>query len=431
MRKRSTSTEFISKSIQLHGPRYDYTDVIYVNNHTKVKIKCKTHGIFLQTPNCHLSGSGCPCCAPNKKMTTETFVSRSLKLHGDKYDYSNVKYTNNYTKVKIKCKIHGIFLQIPNDHLMKCGCPACGSVYKPSTTEYIYKVNIVHNNLYDYSRVVYSGAHKKITIICKNHGEFLQRASDHLNGFGCPKCSGKNKKTTEEFIKISSEIHHNKYDYSSTIYDNSQTPIAIICPIHDKFFQKPYTHQSGSGCPLCSIDNKTLTTSEFIERAVAIHGDRYAYNLTNYTGRKFNITIICKTHGEFIQQANCHLIGAGCPRCNQTGYSQASIKWIEDIMAVNNIYIQHALNTGEYRIPNTKYKVDGYCEETNTIYEFHGDCFHGNPTKYNETDKCNPFSDLNAGELYQQTINRELHIKELGYNLVVMWETDYKRINQK
>ncbi|MGI0076624.1 MAG: DUF7487 domain-containing protein [Nitrosopumilaceae archaeon] len=106
-------------------------------------------------------------------------------------------------------------------------------------------------------------------------------------------------------------------------------------------------------------------------------------------------------------------------------FSYKCIQWLESIMQEENIFIQHAQNIGEYRILNTRYSVDGYCKETNTIYEFHGDMFHGNPKIFKSHELCNPFSDLTAGELYQKTIQRENKIKELGYNLDVMWENDF------
>ena len=105
----------------------------------------------------------------------------------------------------------------------------------------------------------------------------------------------------------------------------------------------------------------------------------------------------------------------------------AAIRWMESIMASENIFIPHAANTGEYNIPTTRYKADGYCVETNTVYEFHGDCFHGNPDIFSPTDCPNFYRpELTAAELYATTIVRENEIKALGYNLVVMWENDFK-----
>ena len=138
--------------------------------------------------------------------------------------------------------------------------------------------------------------------------------------------------------------------------------------------------------------------------------------------------IICKEHGEFLQRPACHNLGMGCRKCISR-HSKSQIKWLDFISSYNKIQIQHAENKGEYIIPNTRYSADGYCEETNTIYEFHGDFWHGNPKKYNPIDM-NIVTNKTYGELYQNTIEREKQIKDPGYNLVVIWESDWSKINK-
>jgi len=117
--------EFINKSNIVHDDKYDYSFVNYVNSKTKVRIICLKHGEFWQTPSNHLSGHGCSKCGGRYKLTTEEFIIRSNKIHNNKYNYSEVKYFNNKTKVKIKCPNHGIFLQRPDAHLRGQGCPKC------------------------------------------------------------------------------------------------------------------------------------------------------------------------------------------------------------------------------------------------------------------------------------------------------------------
>jgi hypothetical protein len=93
-----------------------------------------------------------------------------------------------------------------------------------------------------------------------------------------------------------------------------------------------------------------------------------------------------------------------------------------------NIIIQHGKNDEEFKIPNTRFKADGYCKKTNIIYEFHGDYWHGNPNIYEPNEET--YFGKTFGELYQQTLEREQLIKNLGYNLVVMWEYDWNKINK-
>ena len=156
----------------------------------KVNIICKHHGAFWQRKENHLSGSGCPECFGVKKSTTPEFISKAIAIHGEKYDYSLSIYQNAITKVKIICPHHGIFERTPNAHLdirKSSGCPSCST--KSSTQSFVSRASIIHNNKYDYSHVYYKHSRKKVKIICNIHGEFEQQPADHLNGQGCPGCA--------------------------------------------------------------------------------------------------------------------------------------------------------------------------------------------------------------------------------------------------
>ena len=153
----------------------------------------------------------------NKKLTTDDFIERAKKIHGNQYDYSEVNYINNHTKVKIYCPKHGYFNQAPVNHVnMKQGCPKCGierntDRQKSNTDEFKRRASEIHNNFYDYSKVDYTRGHNKITIICPKHGEFQQTASAHLSGRRCPDCAQESsiekhtKWTKEEVYKEASK----------------------------------------------------------------------------------------------------------------------------------------------------------------------------------------------------------------------------------
>lgn len=130
MRKKLTTEEFIYKAREVHGDKYDYSLVNYINNHTTVRIVCPIHGEFEQKPVYHINcKSGCPKCSNYNKVkrkTKEQFIKDAQQIHGDRYDYSQVKYINNKTKVKIFCREHGIFKQTPHAHIqLQQGCPFC------------------------------------------------------------------------------------------------------------------------------------------------------------------------------------------------------------------------------------------------------------------------------------------------------------------
>lgn len=193
----------------------------------------------------------------SKKLTTEEFVKRAREVHGDKYDYSKVKYVDIHTEVCIICPKHGEFLQKPSYHLRGNGCSKCGVVSKQkklssTTKEFIKKAREVHGNKYNYSKVKYVNSHTNICIICPEHGEFKQTPSMHLEGHGCPKCAGVGKLNTIEFINRARDVHGDKYDYSKIEYVDANTKVRIICPKHGEFKQTPAAHLKGQGCPNCN-----------------------------------------------------------------------------------------------------------------------------------------------------------------------------------
>ena len=121
-----TIDEFIKKAKKIHGDKYDYKLVNKLSENKKIQIICKEHGMFEQYYHHHLKGSGCPLCSNNKKSNTEEFIKTAKEIHGDKYDYSKVEYINNHTPICIICKEHGEFWQAPAAHLIKkAGCPLC------------------------------------------------------------------------------------------------------------------------------------------------------------------------------------------------------------------------------------------------------------------------------------------------------------------
>ena len=326
MSKSLTTQVFIERSNKIHNNKYNYSKIEYKNYNTKVCIICSKHGEFWQTPHAHLSGQGCPICAGIKKHTTEEFIELARKVHGDKYNYSKVNYINNKTPICIICPEHGEFWQTPESHLQGKGCIKCAGIENLTTEDFIEKARKIHGDKYSYSKVNYVNNHTKVCIICPEHGEFWQKPNAHLNGNGCPKCCGRNK-TTEEFIKEAKNKYGDKYDYSKTIYINARTPVCIICPEHGEFWQTPNDHLHGYGCKKCGYEKLSNlfrnSKEEIIERFKNVHGDKYDYSLFidskfEYKNNKQEIPIICKKHGIFWQAVGCHLNSQGCPKCQNS-----------------------------------------------------------------------------------------------------------------
>lgn len=185
---------YIYKFREVHGDTYDYSKVQYINSKTKVEIVCKQHGAFYQTPNNHLKGAGCQTCQGNKTKDTNQCIEDFIKVQGGRYNYSKVLYINRYTKVEIVCREHGSFLQRPADHLNGQRCPKCQDITK-TTQQCVEDFKKVHDDTYDYSKVLYINSYTKVEIICKEHGAFYQRPDSHLAGAGCHKCQAHNQDT--------------------------------------------------------------------------------------------------------------------------------------------------------------------------------------------------------------------------------------------
>lgn len=249
---RSNTQEFIKNAKKVHGDKYIYGKVEYVNNQTKIEIICPIHGSFLQRPNKHLQGDNCMQCSSKNRITTQEFIQRAIEIHGNKYDYSEVIYINNKTKIKITCNRNNhTFMQIPRSHLKGYNCPDCSSSKKLTTEKFIKKANLKHNYRYDYSLVDYKSTYEKVFIICKEHGKFEQQPSNHLSGSDCPKCKGRNC-DTKFFIEKSIKVHGDKYDYSLVNYTSAINKIIVKCKEHGKFEQIARDHLNGHGCSKCN-----------------------------------------------------------------------------------------------------------------------------------------------------------------------------------
>ena len=186
--------QFLLKCLEVHGNRYNYDKVNYINNVTKIIITCKVHGDFYQTPKEHKKGSNCFKCsylerANKTKKSLEQSIIESKLVHGDKYDYSLIKnIINSTTKANITCPLHGEFFQSFNNHIIqKQGCPRCSGNVK-TYDDFIKKANRVHNCYYLYDIESFVNFNTKIKIICPIHGEFLQTPSNHIRKQGCIKC---------------------------------------------------------------------------------------------------------------------------------------------------------------------------------------------------------------------------------------------------
>lgn len=293
-----------------------------------------------------------------------------------------------------------------------------------NTDKFLERASNIHSNRYDYSKVEYAGIHKKVSILCREHGEFLQSPACHLNGNGCPTCSTvKSQMTTSIFIDKSMKIHTDKYDYSSVIYERSNKKVSIICKEHGTFCMTPNNHLRGQGCSACyilSLKTRGDSLSDFIFKSNNKHNNEYDYSVVKYQKSNIPVEIICQHHGSFMQRPGDHISGAKCPRC-RGNISKKETAWLD------SLDIDDKLRQCVLYVSDKKLKVDAYDPTTNTIYEFWGDYWHGNPARFNPTD-INKRNKKMFGELYNETQLRSRAILESGYNLVEIWEYDWDRL---
>ncbi len=337
-----------------------------------------------------------------KKVTTEDFILHAKKVHGEKYSYENSKYVNQITKVEILCPIHGRFFQAPKHHVYEgAGCWSCGRettakklIEDPS--EYLQKVKNKYGDKYDYSQVKYVNVRTPITIICKIHGSFSKKAGDFFH-YGCIKCGrlsagDKLRSNIDNFIKLATVKHGNRYDYSEASYTGAETKVKIICRKHGAFYQLPPQHVLGKGCMECKNEtvnkNLCLTKQEFVDKANKRFNNYFDYSRAVYVNYRTKLEILCPKHGSFFQKPQTHLHKiCGCRKCafKDTGIE----KFIKNILSENNIQYKEK----DRKILKGK-EIDIYIPSHNLAMECNGLYWHsekrGKGTDYhlNKTNLC-------------------------------------------
>ena len=214
--KKINPEEYFKKCRDKFGDKFIYSND-FTNMAGKIRIICPKHGEFIQNANSHLnSETGCPKCSWEKlssesTSSTEEFITKAQKIHGNIYDYSKVNYKNVNEPICIICPKHGDFMQLPYNHLSGNGCPACGvektrenNLFEKS--DFIKKANEIHKGKYDYSKTEYKCYTEKVCIICPEHGEFWQTPDNHLQGKGCRICGNTLSKAENEIYDFCCNI---------------------------------------------------------------------------------------------------------------------------------------------------------------------------------------------------------------------------------
>lgn len=423
---------FLEQANSKFNHRYQYDQSSWNGTNFKLAIHCPEHGWFEQVAYDHLKFTGCYRCANTsmgqcfKDRSLQGFIKRAEKVHSGKYEYDFSTWNGTSGKVKIKCPTHGWFEQKAGDHLRLTGCTQCGyelAGLKGRLTEYeiIKRFRQTHGDRYNYNNLNYTISSEKLTITCKLHGDFKQKLIDHQKGDGCPKCGKRHRWSTDEFIANSQAVHGDKYTYENTQYTGALNKTTITCKVHGDFTTQPARHVLGkNGCPKCSVVAH-LTQEDFLQRATERFGKRYDYSLVKFVNVATPVKIICAKHGIFEQPPTYHLNSAiGCGQCSYN-VSNKETQWLDTFdMSMNakrNIRID---------LDGRKRSVDAFDPDSNTVYEFWGDWWHGHPDFFNPDD-IHPKTKTTYGELYQQTLEKRQAILNNGYTLVEIWEHEFDR----
>jgi G:T-mismatch repair DNA endonuclease (very short patch repair protein) len=278
--------------------------------------------------------------------------------------------------------------------------------------------------------------------MCKYGHQFKTSPGVHLREDSCGGCkecqahatSLRNSYSEEQWIELALSKHDNYYSYARTIYKGSGIKVIITCPHHGDFEQDPISHLSGCGCPVCGIKRSATAKilSEQDERDIfakshQLHANRYEYlRLFRVEGRLY-IEMICPRHDIISQRLDHHIHGHGCMQCTPQ-YSKLQMEILKYYAVSRYPSMLHAENGGEYKIPGTRYKADGFHSETNTVVEIHGDFWHGGD-EYNPLE-VNPRTGTTYGSLREKTKRKEEEIKKLGHNLISIWGTEWFRGQQ-
>ena len=412
--KRLTQEDFVNKANSVHNNLYDYSLSEYKTSHTKVKILCKIHGVFEQSPCNHFSGRGCPECGASSGITTEDFIKRAREVHGDKFDYSKTEYVKAQEYITIGCKVHGYFEQTPSEHLAGKGCYKCSGKMLKTTEQFIKESKIIHGNFYDYSLVDYKGQSELVNIICPVHGEFKQKPFNHLQGRGCKLCgrekSIKSSQITKEDFKKSIEKYNFNVDFESFVDMN--TNIKCICDLHGEFFRTPTQLKNKSYCQKCvnlkRSERRSLSNDDFIKRCKKIYGDTLDFSKTKYKSIYEKVCFSCKNHGEREALPSSLLYDkSGCTLCsNYGGYSKDR----EGILYVN--YCLSEKDYIKYGITNNiKARVKGCLSKNKLVdlinlHTFIGDGYSiAGAEKEIKTYFGNFMSKYDTPDGYSETIN--------------------------
>lgn len=282
---------FLKRILPITGDRYCFIKNTAVKSKEKLEVICAVHGSFWMTQAHLLEGKNCPKCSGKHRYNTEEFIAECKSRYGESFDYSNTIYTTAHSYISVKCNTCNSILSVKAyNHLQKGSCLTCSGLRKKTTEEFIASSKQKFGDKFSYTNTVYVNNKTKVSITCNEHGDILVDPYVHLNStYGCVRCSGLSRKTTEEFVAEARAIHGNNYAYESTKYYNTNTKVTMKCNTCNSIVeQTPHNHLSGLSPCSCHTNKNLENTLVYVLNSDDIYKIGITSNLKHRIARLNN-----------------------------------------------------------------------------------------------------------------------------------------------
>jgi len=375
-------------------------------------------------------------------------------------DCSNIRWDGAMgSKIQgVFCKTHPNPLKIwepyLNNLLAGHSCSLCANEANSikQRKDFVGEATAIHGNKFDYSKTHYTGHKNSVIVRCISHNtEFTCTPPEHLTSRGgcCPVCRENNTSGDNHHLTVSLEelklrietIWGDRFDYDFTGYTCLGDYIKITCKECKRTWEGTATNHvhptDPRGCIKCGrkvcADKLRLTHEEFVSKCVETHGTKYDYSKFRYVTNSEKGIVLCKIHGEYHVSPADHFGGTECPSCSLGGVSKGQLQWLSYCSskdALDIIYKGGKHNREEtFKINGKLYRADGYCSNTNTIYEFLGCWYHGcNKCGKFEESRIHPWKNMTMKELNEEFQQRKRVFEENGYIVVFIWECEWNAI---
>ena len=390
----------------------------YKDNQTIYTHTCKICGVeFTTTDTRKVYCGAVECKGSIKKVPTKRGgrakktlweVREYFKSFG--YELLSITYRNNKQVLKYRCSdghVNGMSLA---NFITGKRCPDCYGNKK-------YTIDFIKQKFSeeDYTIVSneYENGYIRLEYLCpKNHRNSMSW-NNFRSGRRCPECQGIRR---IDIGLIRKEFENSRYVLLSEEYIDNQTKLEYLCDKGHFNTMSWGNFNLGKRCPDCA-NNKVLTIeyvrSKFEEKGCTLLS-------TEYINSKSKLDYMCSAgHIGSATWDSFYTAEKDCPRCSKGGMSKVSQKWL-DSLCIPNL-------KREYLIKKLGFRVDGFDPETNTVYEFLGDYWHGNPERFS-SKKINLTIKKSFGQLYEETLDRINTLKVNGYKVVSVWEKDFKEV---